>query len=106
MLINHSFQVDQPIDQVWNFFDDVPLVAACVPGADLTKEVGEDQYEGDVTISAGPVKLEFSRAITRRRSSFSRALAPTRKAAELRAWSWTHRSTHSVDRLVWIWRST
>ena len=60
MLINHSFQVDQPIDQVWNFFDDVPLVAACVPGADLTKEVGEDQYEGDVTISAGPVKLEFS----------------------------------------------
>ena len=25
MLINHSFQVDQPIDQVWNFFDDVPL---------------------------------------------------------------------------------
>ena len=60
MLINHSFQVDQPIDQVWNFFDDVPLVAACVPGADLTKEVGDDQYEGDVTISAGPVKLEFS----------------------------------------------
>ncbi len=56
MLINHSFQVDQPIDQVWNFFDDVPLVAACVPGADLTKEVGDDQYEGDVTISAGPVK--------------------------------------------------
>ncbi|MCH1404597.1 MAG: SRPBCC family protein, partial [Candidatus Nanopelagicales bacterium] len=60
MLINHSFQVDQPIDQVWNFFDDVPLVAACVPGADLTKEIGDDQYEGDVTISAGPVKLEFS----------------------------------------------
>ena len=60
MLINHSFQVDQPIDQVWNFFDDVPLVAACVPGADLTNQVGDDQYEGDVTISAGPVKLEFS----------------------------------------------
>ncbi len=60
MLINHSFQVDQPIDQVWSFFDDVPLVAACVPGADLTKEIGDDQYEGDVTISAGPVKLEFS----------------------------------------------
>ena len=59
MLINHSFQIDQPIDQVWNFFDNVPLVAACVPGADLTNEVGDDQYEGDVTISAGPVKLEF-----------------------------------------------
>ena len=60
MLINHSFQIDQPVDQVWNFFDNVPLVAACVPGADLTREVGDDQYEGDVIISAGPVKLEFS----------------------------------------------
>jgi carbon monoxide dehydrogenase subunit G len=60
MLINHSFQIGQPVDQVWNFFDNVPLVAACVPGADLTREVGDDQYEGDVIISAGPVKLEFS----------------------------------------------
>ena len=63
MLINQSFDVDQPIDQVWKFFYDIPLVAACIPGADLTNEVGEDQYEGDVIISAGPVKLEFSGAV-------------------------------------------
>jgi carbon monoxide dehydrogenase subunit G len=60
MLIKQSFDIDQPIDQVWKFFYDVPLVAACIPGADLTDEVGEDQYEGDVVISAGPVKLEFT----------------------------------------------
>jgi carbon monoxide dehydrogenase subunit G len=60
MLITQSFDIDQPVDQVWEFFDDVPLVAACIPGADLKEEVGPDHYRGDVIISAGPVKLEFT----------------------------------------------
>ena len=60
MKITNSFEIDQPVDRVWEFFDDVPLVAACVPGANLTDKVGDDHYQGDVVISAGPVKLEFS----------------------------------------------
>ena len=60
MLITQTFDIDQPVDQVWKFFDDIPLVAACIPGADLRDEVGPDEYQGDVTISAGPVKLEFA----------------------------------------------
>jgi hypothetical protein len=63
MIITNSFDIDQPVDKVWEFFDNIPLVAACIPGADLTNEVGENEYEGDVTISAGPVKLEFSGAV-------------------------------------------
>lgn len=62
MLISQSIEVDQPIDAVWKFFDDIPQVAACIPGADLTNKVAEDQYEGGVVISAGPVKLEFAGA--------------------------------------------
>lgn len=62
MLISQSIDVDQPIDAVWKFFDDIPQVAACIPGADLTNKVGEDNYEGGVVISAGPVKLEFAGA--------------------------------------------
>ncbi len=60
MLIQQSFDVGQPVDQVWSFFDNIPLVAACIPGADLTNQVSDDEYQGDVTISAGPVKLEFA----------------------------------------------
>lgn len=60
MLITQAFEVDQPVDQVWKFFDDIPLVAACIPGADLTNKVSDDEYHGDVTIAAGPVKLEFA----------------------------------------------
>ena len=59
MLIQQSFDIDQPVDQVWKFFDNIPLVAACIPGADLTNQVSEDEFHGGVVISAGPVKLEF-----------------------------------------------
>lgn len=62
MIISQSIEVDQPIDAVWKFFDDIPQVAACIPGADLTKKISEDNYEGGVIISAGPVKLEFAGA--------------------------------------------
>ena len=51
MLISQSFDVAQPVDSVWKFFDDIPLVAACIPGADLTDKVSDDEYRGDVTIT-------------------------------------------------------
>jgi len=60
MLISQTIIVDQPIDDVWKFFDDIPQVAACIPGADLTDKLGTDHFGGDVIISAGPVKLEFA----------------------------------------------
>ena len=47
---------------MWKFFDDVPQIAACIPGADLTEKVATDHYKGGVIISAGPVKLEFDGA--------------------------------------------
>jgi hypothetical protein len=59
MLIRNEFETAQSIDKVWSFFGDIPQVAACLPGADLTKETGDDQYEGTVAIHLGPVKLEF-----------------------------------------------
>ncbi len=60
MLITQAIEVDQPIDLVWKFFDNIPRVAACIPGANLTNEIAKDHFNGDVIISAGPVKLEFA----------------------------------------------
>ncbi len=59
MLIKQQFDVSQPIEAVWNFFGDIPQVASCLPGADLTDVIGEDHYGGTVLIRLGPVKLEF-----------------------------------------------
>jgi carbon monoxide dehydrogenase subunit G len=60
MLIKSEFDVKETPDQVWEFFNDIPLVASCLPGADISKQVSEDTYEGTVAIKAGPVKLDFA----------------------------------------------
>ncbi|HSM45981.1 MAG TPA: SRPBCC family protein [Acidimicrobiia bacterium] len=60
MLIKNSIEVDQPIDKVWEFCQDVPQVGACLPGAELNEELGPDQYAGKVGISMGPIKMQFS----------------------------------------------
>ena len=59
MLLRNDFEVGQPIDKVWAFFGDVPQVAACLPGAELTEDLGDDTYGGGVAVRMGPVKLEF-----------------------------------------------
>jgi carbon monoxide dehydrogenase subunit G len=60
MLITNDFEVAQPVDKVWAFFDDIPQVAACLPGTELTADLGEDRYEGQVAVRMGPVKLQFA----------------------------------------------
>ena len=60
MLIKNQFDVAEPLDRVWAFFDDVPQVAACLPGAELTDDLGDDSYTGTVGVRMGPVKLAFA----------------------------------------------
>lgn len=68
MEIRNQFQVAQPLESVWAFFGDVPQVAACLPGAELATDLGDDRYGGTVSIGLGPIKLDFdgSAEITQR----------------------------------------
>lgn len=59
MRITNNFEVEHGLEKVWEFFGDIPQVASCLPGAELTKELGPDHYGGIVLIGLGPVKLEF-----------------------------------------------
>jgi carbon monoxide dehydrogenase subunit G len=60
MLITNDFEVAQPVEKVWQFFGDIPRVAACLPGAQLTENRGEDSYGGRVAVRMGPVRLQFA----------------------------------------------
>ncbi|GAA5167554.1 MULTISPECIES: xanthine dehydrogenase family Fe-S subunit [Amycolatopsis] len=51
--------VDVESGRVWDVFDDVHLLASCLPGAELTEELGADTYAGRAKVSVGPVKLKF-----------------------------------------------
>jgi carbon-monoxide dehydrogenase small subunit len=59
MKLTNTFEVKRPVDTVWNAFADVPAVAQCLPGADLTADKGEGIYEGSVQIKLGPMTAKF-----------------------------------------------
>jgi uncharacterized protein len=60
MLIRNDFEVAEPVEKVWQFFDDIPQVASCLPGAELTEDLGGDKYAGRVAVRMGPVRLQFA----------------------------------------------
>jgi carbon monoxide dehydrogenase subunit G len=60
MLITNDFEVVESVDKVWQFFDNIPQVALCLPGAELTDDLGDDKYKGKVAVRMGPVKLQFA----------------------------------------------
>ncbi len=60
MLIKNDFEVAEPVDKVWQFFGNIPQVAACLPGAELTDDLGGEKYKGRVAVRMGPVRLQFA----------------------------------------------
>jgi uncharacterized protein len=60
MLIKNDFEVAEPVEKVWAFFENIPQVAACLPGAELTDNLGNDKYKGGVAVRMGPVRLRFA----------------------------------------------
>jgi carbon monoxide dehydrogenase subunit G len=59
VIVTSDFEVPEPVDRVWRFFGDIPQVASCLPGAELTRDLGGDRYEGRVAIRLGPVRMQF-----------------------------------------------
>ena len=59
MRIEQGFEVSQPVERVWDFFQDVPAVATCLPGAELLGEGEEGRFDGRVTVKLGPMTASF-----------------------------------------------
>jgi carbon-monoxide dehydrogenase small subunit len=59
MKISQSFNVSQPLASVWELFQDVPRVARCMPGAELTEDKGNGVYAGRLGIKLGPFSASF-----------------------------------------------
>ncbi|MGH8914495.1 MAG: SRPBCC family protein [Acidimicrobiia bacterium] len=59
MNIDHEFTVASPPDVVWEFFQDVPSVAQCLPGAELLGKSEDGSYEGKLSVKLGPMAASF-----------------------------------------------
>jgi carbon monoxide dehydrogenase subunit G len=57
--ISQEFTVGRPLADVWAFFQDVPAVARCMPGAELTGDQGHGLYAGKVKVRLGPFGASF-----------------------------------------------
>jgi uncharacterized protein len=57
--IVQSFTVARRAPAVWSFFQNVPAVAACLPGAELLQSSDDGVHRGKVAIKLGPFKAAF-----------------------------------------------
>ena len=59
MKISQQFVVMRSPEVVWNFFQDVPSVAQCLPGAELMGQSEDGSYGGRVSVKLGPMTVVF-----------------------------------------------
>jgi uncharacterized protein len=59
MQIEKVFQVNQPVNAVWEFLSDPSRVATCVPGARITERLNEKTYKGSIQVKVGPSVTDY-----------------------------------------------
>lgn len=70
--IQGHFTVPFAAGEVWRFMADLPAVAACLPGAELTEHAG-DRVKGRIAIKFGPMSASFNGAARLDRDDASRS---------------------------------
>lgn len=59
MKLEQSFEVQAPIDRVWEALIDVERVAPCLPGAEITDASEDGKYRGNFTVKLGPTTAAY-----------------------------------------------
>jgi carbon monoxide dehydrogenase subunit G len=60
MKLEHSFEVEAPLERVWTRLIDIEKVAPCLPGAEITDSSDTGVYEGNFTIKLGPTTAAYA----------------------------------------------
>lgn len=59
MQFTNEFQVQAPLQSVWDLVLDAEQVAPCVPGAQITEIVDRAHYKGTVKVKLGAVQMTY-----------------------------------------------
>jgi carbon monoxide dehydrogenase subunit G len=57
--LEKTFPMPAAADVTWRFLQDIPAVAACMPGAAITERLDGKHYKGTVTVKVGPATMSF-----------------------------------------------
>ncbi len=58
--IKKEFDIQQPIDTVWESLSAPEEIVGCVPGASITEKVDDRNYKGEVLTRFGPIKAAYA----------------------------------------------
>lgn len=60
MEFDNSFDVPLAPEHAWSVLMDIPRIAPCMPGAELTDVVDPQHFKGKISVRLGPVALAFA----------------------------------------------
>jgi len=60
MNLHHEFEVAVDVRDAWPAFLDMPRIAPCMPGAEVTEVIDERHVKGEARVKVGPVSLRFA----------------------------------------------
>jgi len=58
--VDKSFEVNHPVAVVWEYLKDPSKIVSCVPGAELTEKIDDQNYKGKVSLKFGPVSAKYN----------------------------------------------
>jgi carbon monoxide dehydrogenase subunit G len=87
MKITETFDVERDIESVWALFVDVPELAHCLPGAELTEYHDDGRCAGRVEAKIGPISAIFEGEATVTGDATTRSGTVTGKGADRRGGS-------------------
>jgi carbon monoxide dehydrogenase subunit G len=83
--LENAFEVPASPEAAWALLNDVPRVVPCMPGAELTEVVGENEWKAKLSVKLGPISLQFATDVTRTEADEqARRVTLAAKARELR----------------------
>ncbi len=59
MIIEGSFTIQAPLQEVWTFLNDLEQVSKCMPGVERVEQTDDKTYTGVVTVKVGPIASSF-----------------------------------------------
>ena len=82
-----NFQLNADINDIWKALTNPKIIVVCIPGAQLTETIDEDNFKGKVSIKIGHVIVEFQGE-----PNLANAIAP------LMNWLWRAKGQTSMER--------
>lgn len=96
--LDKSFAIAASMGNAWKFLQDIPGVASCMPGAEITETIDESNYKGAVKSKIGPATMAFKGDIE------IKGIDPDKKELRLQGRGQDTKGTSSatMDLTAWI----